>query len=344
MIKVGIIGSTGYVGHELLRILTNHKKVKIAQISSYSYEGQSIDSIYGNLNKISSLMCTNPEKVIASSDLVFTALPHGLSEEIAEKCLEKDKICIDLGADFRLKDEEEYSKWYGKNFSKPHIHPLSVYGLPELNREKIRTSPIIANPGCYPTSIELALMPVLREKLIDTKSIVIDSKSGTTGAGRGLSQTTHFPECNENILPYKIGEHRHLPEIQQILSEMANTSVKVTFVPHLLPVNRGILSTIYCTLNETKDVGKVHNIYKNYYEKEAFVRVLEIGKTASIRNVKYSNFCDISLHMDVENSKLIIVSAIDNMVKGAAGQAIQNMNIVLGIDEGEGLNFIPPAF
>ena len=344
MVKVGIIGSTGYVGAELIRLLLNHKKVELSAISSNSFEGQHIENIYGNLKKALSLKCTAAEEVVSSSDVIFTALPHGLSEEIAEKCFQENKVCIDLGADFRLQDENEYSKWYGKAFSKPHIHPLSVYGLPELNRNMIKSSHLIANPSCYPTSIELALMPALKEKFIDTDGIIIDSKSGTTGAGRGLSQTTHFPECNENILPYKINEHRHLPEIQQILSEMAGTCIKVTFVPHLLPVNRGILSTIYCSLNGAQHADKIYEIYKKYYEKESFVRVLNVGETASIRNVKYSNFCDISLHMQDESNRLIIVSAIDNMVKGAAGQAIQNMNIVLGFDEKDGLEFIPPAF
>lgn len=344
MVTVGIIGATGYVGVELLRLLINHKKIKVASISSTSFEGESIEKVYANMRKSTTLECTSPDEVLAASQVVFAALPHGLSEDIAEKCVKSNKVCIDLGADFRLESEKEYIRWYGKSFDKPSIHPLSIYGLPELNREKIRHLPIIANPGCYPTSIELGLMPALKEKLIDTKGIIIDSKSGVTGAGRTLSESSHFPACNENINPYKIGTHRHTPEIEQTLSKIAGESVSITFVPHLIPVNRGILSTIYCSMDKAYDIEKIHEIYFNYYKNEPFVRVLDIGSVACLRNIKYSNFCDISIHTDDRTNKLIIASALDNMVKGAAGQAIQNMNIALGFKETEGLEYIPPAF
>lgn len=341
---IGIVGATGYAGVELVRLLLNHKKVEIAALSSVSYSGENIADVYGNLKGRISLICSSIEDVVEHSRVVFTSLPHGLSEDISEKCIQNNKICIDLGADFRLEKEEEYKEWYGKDFSKPYLHKLCAYGLPEMYREKIKTAPIIANPGCYPTSILLALMPALKEKILDTHGIIIDSKSGVTGAGRSLALGSHFPECNDSVSPYKIGAHRHIPEIEQVLSHMAEETVNITFVPHLLPINRGILSTIYCSLNEDLDIKQIHEIYKQHYEKESFVRVLDIGSAASIKNVKYSNYCDISLHKDTRTGKLIIVSALDNMVKGSAGQAIQNMNIVLGFKEQEGLDYIPPAF
>ncbi|WP_315081086.1 N-acetyl-gamma-glutamyl-phosphate reductase [uncultured Clostridium sp.] len=344
MIKVGIIGATGYVGVELLRLLLNHSKIEIGAISSVSFDGQEIDTIYKNFLGKTNLVCTNMDEVIGISDVIFTALPHGLSENIAKIIIEKNKICIDMGADFRLSNEDEYKYWYGKKFSNPELHKKSVYGLPELNKEKIRTSSLIANPGCYPTSIELGLMPLLKSSLIEPKRIICDSKSGTTGSGRSLSLNTHFPEENENFSPYKIGEHRHTPEIEEILSTIAQTKVTVTFTPHLLPINRGIISTIYCTPKEKIDLNEIYETYTSFYENEQFVKVLPLGEIASIKNVRLSNNCHISLHLNHRKDQIIIVSAIDNMIKGAAGQAIQNMNIVLSFKENEGLNLISPAF
>ncbi|MDR5587380.1 MULTISPECIES: N-acetyl-gamma-glutamyl-phosphate reductase [Clostridium] len=344
MIKVGIIGATGYVGVELLRILLNHPKIEIGAISSVSFNGEEIDTIYKNFLGKTNLICTNMDEVIEKSKVIFTALPHGLSEGIAKKIIGNNKICIDMGADFRLSNEHEYKYWYGKNFSEPELHNKSIYGLPELNKEKIKTSSLIANPGCYPTSIELGLMPLLKNSLIEPKGIICDSKSGTTGSGRSLSLNTHFPEENENFAPYKIGEHRHTPEIEEILSTIAKTNVSITFTPHLLPINRGIISTIYCTPKEKVDINSIHNLYTNFYKDKEFIQVLPLGDIASIKNVKLSNNCHISLHLNHRKDQIIIISAIDNMIKGAAGQAIQNMNIVLGFKENEGLNLISPAF
>ncbi|WP_252243716.1 MULTISPECIES: N-acetyl-gamma-glutamyl-phosphate reductase [unclassified Clostridium] len=344
MIKVGIIGATGYVGVELLRLLLNHSQIEIGAISSVSFDGQELNTIYKNFLGRTNLICTNMNEVIEKSDVIFTALPHGLSEDIAKKIIENNKICIDMGADFRLSNEEEYKYWYGKNFSQPKLHKQSIYGLPELNKEKIRTSSLIANPGCYPTSIELALAPLLKNSLIEPNGIICDSKSGTTGSGRSLSLNTHFPEENENFAPYKIGEHRHTPEIEEILSNIANTKVTVTFTPHLLPINRGIISTIYCTPKEKIGLNSIHKIYTDFYKDKEFVNVLPLGEIASIKNVKLSNNCHISFHLNHRKDQIIIISAIDNMIKGAAGQAIQNMNIVLGFKENEGLNLISPAF
>lgn len=344
MIKVGIIGATGYVGAELMRILLTHKKVEVVAISSVSYEGLEFESIYKNFINKTSLICDSMDEVMEKANVIFTALPHGLSEDIAAKCIENNKICIDLGADFRLSNEEDYKHWYERSFSHPELHKKSVYGLPELNKEKIKECKLIANPGCYPTSIELGLMPLLLNSLMDTKGIICDSKSGATGAGRSLALNSHFSELNENFAPYKIGSHRHTPEIEEILGTMAKEKVSITFTPHLLPINRGIISTIYCTPKGETNLEEIHNLYIDFFSTKPFVNVLPLGEIACTKNVRFSNYCDISLHLNHRKDGLIIVSAIDNMIKGAAGQAIQNMNIILGFDETEGLNFISPAF
>ncbi|WP_297419870.1 N-acetyl-gamma-glutamyl-phosphate reductase [Clostridium sp.] len=344
MTKVGIIGATGYVGAELLRLLLSHPKVEVAALSSVSFEGQEISNVYKNFLSKTNLICETADDVIEKSDVIFTALPHGLSEDIAKKAIDNKKICIDMGADFRLSSEEEYEQWYGKKFAQPEIHSKSVYGLPELNREKIKECSLIANPGCYPTTIELGLMPLLKNSLIKLDNIICDSKSGTTGAGRGLTLNTHFPEENETFAPYKVGAHRHTPEIEETLSTMAEEKVYVTFTPHLLPINRGIVSTIYCTPKNKINLEEIHKLYTDLYKDEPFVSILPLGDTASIKNVRFTNDCHISLHLNHREDQIIVVSTIDNMVKGASGQAIQNMNIILGFDETEGLNLIAPAF
>lgn len=342
MISVGVIGATGYAGMELVRLLYGHPEVRIAGLSSVSFEGKALSEVYPGLAGICDTVLTGMDEVIAASDAVFASLPHGLSEEIAEKCVEKGAVLIDLGADFRLYDPAEYKEWYGLEYKNQSLHEKAVYALPELYRDKIKTADIIGNPGCYPTSVALGLAPALKAGLISLDGIVIDSKSGVTGAGRGLTQNTHFPDANENFAAYKAGCHRHTPEIEQTLSELAGQKLTVTFVPHLLPVNRGIESTIYCRLKENAPLGEIHKIYTGFYAGEHFVRVMPQGEYAAIRNVRCSNYCDISLHSDSRTSMLIISSVIDNMVKGAAGQAIQNMNIRFGLDESTGLLF-PPA-
>ena len=344
MFKVGIIGATGYVGVELLRLLLNHDKVTVTAISSSTFKDEEISSVYKSFFNKTTLVCEDKSDVIDKCDVIFTALPHGLSEEIAVKAISKNKKVIDLGADFRLECEDSYEEWYGKKFTFKDIHKNSIYGLPEFNGSRIKKFNIVANPGCYPTSISLGLMPLLKTNLINTKNIICDSKSGITGAGRELSLKTHFAEANENFAAYGIGSHRHTPEIEQTLSYMANENVEVTFTPHLLPVNRGILSTIYCQPKDQLTLEEIHKIYKKQYENEEFVHVLPLGQTAEIKHVKYTNNCHISIHQNYRKNKLIIVSVIDNMVKGSAGQAIQNMNLMLGFDECEGLSTMATAF
>ncbi len=341
-IKAGIIGATGYAGCELFRLLSGHKGVEIVAVSSSSFEGKKLDEIYPSVSTDKSYVLCDMDTVVEKSDVVFAALPHGLSEPLAKKCDENGKVLIDLGADFRLTDENQYTQWYGLEYKYPELHKKSLYCLPEINREKIPDINIIANPGCYPTSIALGLMPALRNNLVDTTSIIIDSKSGVTGAGRGLTQGTHYPDTNEAFAAYKAGMHRHTPEIEQTVSMLSGKDIKITFVPHLLPVNRGILSTIYAKTEKCLD--EIYEVYSKAYENEKFVRLQPKGTYANIKNVRVSNYCDISLHKDEHNDMLIITSAIDNMVKGAAGQAIQNMNLRFGFDEAEGISALAPAF
>lgn len=347
MIKVGIIGATGYAGAELARILINHPGVKIEAVVSVSNTGQQLDDIYPNLKEILPMTLEGVDEIIPRCDVVFASVPHGVSEEIAVKCKAAGTVLIDLGADFRLHNEADYNKWYGKEYKHPELHSEAVYCIPELHRDEIKDAPIIGNPGCYPTSISLALMPAIKAGIIETDHIIIDSKSGVTGAGRGLTQGTHYPDTNEAFAAYKAGAHRHTPEIEQTLTYLAGSPVKVTFVPHLLPVNRGIESTLYCRLTEkgaAMSTEELHAVWCDAYKDEKFVRIEKLGSYANIKNVKMSNYCDISVHVDAHAKTLIISSCIDNMVKGAAGQAIQNMNIRFGLEETMGLNMIPPAF
>ena len=344
MFKVGIIGATGYVGVELLRLLLNHDKITVTAISSSTFKDEEISSVYKSFFNKTTLVCKDKSYVIDKCDVIFTALPHGLSEEIAAEAISKNKKVIDLGADFRLECEDSYEEWYGKKFTCKDIHKNSIYGLPEFNGSKVKEFNIVANPGCYPTSISLGIMPLLKNNLINTRNIICDSKSGITGAGRGLSLKTHFAEANENFAAYGIGSHRHTPEIEQTLSYMANENVEVTFTPHLLPVNRGILSTIYCQPKDKLTLEEIHEIYKKQYENEEFVHVLPLGQTAEIKHVKYTNNCHISIHQNYRKNKIIIVSVIDNMAKGAAGQAIQNMNLLLDLPQNTGLKLIAPSF
>jgi len=341
-IKAGIIGATGYAGTELVRILSTHPYVEIVSVSSVSFGGRDISEIYPGFRAgMRMILDENPEQMIARCDVIFASLPHGLSQEIAGKAIAAGVCFIDLGADFRLEDESEYKEWYGCDFLDAELQSSAVYGLCEITRKEIAGTKLIANPGCYPTSVALGLYPALKNGLISTEGIIVDSKSGVSGAGRGLSQNTHFPDCNEAFAAYKAGSHRHRPEIEQTLSKLAGEKLVVTFTPHLLPVNRGILSTIYC--QRKSSFAEFRRSYEEAYADEPFVVVLADGEYANIKNVRMTNCCQISLHEDEHTNTFIICSAIDNMVKGAAGQAIQNMNLLFGFEETVGLPLIAPA-
>lgn len=343
-IKAGVVGATGYAGAELCRILCGHPGAELTAISSVSFEGQKLSDVYPAYFKMCDLVCETQEAVVERCDVIFAALPHGLSQELAAQCQTAGKAFIDLGADFRLEDEDVYREWYAGEFLDKGLHQKAVYGLPEFFREQIRGKRLIANPGCYTTAVPLALAPALEAGLADTQGIVADCKSGVTGAGRKTTQNTHYPELNESFTAYKVAAHRHTPEMEQTLSRLSGTDIRLTFVPHLLPVNRGILATCYARLKPGATLAQLREAYRSRYDGEFFVRLLPEGRVADIRNVRYSNFCDLSLHVDERTGTLVAVSAIDNMVKGAAGQAVQNMNLAFGLDETAGLKLFPPAF
>ena len=344
MIRAGVMGATGYAGAELVRLLSGHPQAELAAISSVTYVGEKLSDVYPAYYHLCDMVCGTQDAVIEKSDVIFAALPHGISQEIAAECFEKGKVFIDLGADFRLENEEDYKEWYGGSFIHPDLHEVSVYGLPELFREAIKGKKVIANPGCYTTAVPLALAPALKNGLIKQDGIIADCKSGVTGAGRKPTQNTHYPELNEGFSAYKVATHRHTPEIEQSLSHVAGAEVKITFVPHLLPVNRGILATCYAKLKSGVTMERILKAYHEQYDGEYFIRLLQNGVEADIKNVRYSNFCDISLHVDSRTNTFVAISAIDNMVKGSAGQAIQNMNLAFDIEETTGLKLFPPAF
>jgi len=344
MIKVGIIGATGYAGVELVRILMRHPNVTLTAVSSVSFEGQPISDIYPSLREICDMTCESADAVIDNCDVIFAALPHGLSQDTAKACADAGKKFIDLGADFRLDSAEEYTSWYQSEYRYDELHKKAVYGLCECFRDDIAQTDIIGNPGCYPTSVALGLAPALKNQLVSPVGIVVDSKSGTTGAGRKPTQTTHFPDCADAFSAYKVASHRHTPEIEQTLSKLAGEKATITFVPHLLPVNRGILSTIYARLQDGVTEEQLRNAYEEAYKNERFVRVMPKGQAVNIRHVQCSNYCDIQLYVDSHTGLLVVTSVIDNMVKGAAGQAIQNMNLICGLSEDAGLDMIPIAF
>ncbi|MBI3755984.1 MAG: N-acetyl-gamma-glutamyl-phosphate reductase [Deltaproteobacteria bacterium] len=345
MIKTAILGGSGYTGFELLRILANHPQAEVVAITSRQHKGTHVETVFPGLKNVSKLKFQNPANFnsFSKADIVFSCLPHHASMEIVPDILKNGKRVIDLSADFRLKDAKVYEAWYGKHIAKGLLKK-AVYGLPEIYRDKIKHAELVANPGCYPTGAILGLAPAIEAGIIDTNSIIIDSKSGVSGAGRAASPDTSFAEVNEGFKAYKVGEHRHTPEIEQGLSLIAGKNIKVTFTPHLLPVNRGILSTIYAKVKSQNSKVKTQNIidlYKKHYGGEFFIRIMSEGTFPNISQVKGSNFCDIGLKLDERTGRLIIVTAIDNLVKGASGQAVQNMNIMFGLPETTGL-IMPP--
>ncbi|WP_322173362.1 N-acetyl-gamma-glutamyl-phosphate reductase [Acutalibacter caecimuris] len=343
-IKAGVVGATGYAGAEICRLILGHPQAELAAISSVSFEGMALSEVYPAYYHLCDLVCGTQEEVLAKSDVIFAALPHGLSQKLAADCMAAGKKFIDMGADFRLENEQAYQEWYGGTFTDKSLHRKAVYGLPELFREQIKGKKLIANPGCYTTAVPLALVPALAAGLIDPAGIIADCKSGVTGAGRKPTQQNHFPELNEGFTAYKVASHRHTPEIEQTLSRISGQSIQVTFVPHLLPVSRGILATCYARLQPGVTEETLRAVYEKRYMDEYFVRLLPAGQVANIKNVRYTNFCDLSLFTDTRTGTFVAISAIDNMVKGAAGQAVQNMNLMFALEESAGLKLVPPAF
>ena len=343
MIKAGIIGSTGYAGGELARLLLQRDDIEIKWYGSRSYIDQKYASIYRNMFRIVDDACMddNMKELADQVDVVFTATPQGLCASLVdEDVLSKVKV-IDLSADFRIKDVSVYEKWYKLTHASPRFIGEAVYGLPEINREKVKRARLIANPGCFPTCSFLSTYPLVKEGLIDPNTIIIDAKSGTSGAGRGAKMDSLYCEVNENIKAYGVASHRHTPEIEEQLSCAAGKPVTISFTPHLVPMNRGILVTAYASLTKKVSYEEVKAVYDKYYRDEYFVRVLEKDVVPQTRWVEGSNFADVNFKIDTRTNRVVMMGAIDNMVKGAAGQAIQNMNLMFGLPENTGLKQIP---
>lgn len=348
MVKVGIIGATGYAGNELVRLLMGHKDVEIMWYGSRSYIDKKYAEVYQNMFEIVEDTCLddNMEELASKVDVIFTATPQGfLAGVLTEEILSRVKI-IDLSADFRIKDVRTYEKWYKIEHRSPQFIEEAVYGLCELNRDKIKGARLIANPGCYTTCSILTAYPLVKEGLIDPDTLIIDAKSGTSGAGRGAKLPNLFCEVNENMKAYGVANHRHTPEIEEQLGYAAGKEIVVNFTPHLVPMNRGILATEYATLNKKADgtlptYEEVKAVYDKYYKNEKFVRVLEKDICPETKWVEGSNYVDVNFKIDERTGRIVMMGALDNLVKGAAGQAVQNMNLLFGFDEAEGLNLVP---
>lgn len=348
MVKVGIIGATGYAGNELVRLLIGHKDVEIMWYGSRSYIDKKYAEVYQNMFEIVEDTCLddNMEELASKVDVIFTATPQGfLAGVLTEEILSKVKI-IDLSADFRIKDVRTYEKWYKIEHRSPQFIEEAVYGLCEINRDKVKGARLIANPGCYTTCSILTAYPLVKEGLIDPDTLIIDAKSGTSGAGRGAKLPNLFCEVNENMKAYGVTNHRHTPEIEEQLGYAAGKEIMVNFTPHLVPMNRGILATEYAALNRKADgtlptYGEVKAIYDKYYKNEKFVRVLEKDICPETKWVEGSNYVDVNFKIDERTGRIVMMGALDNLVKGAAGQAVQNMNLLFGFDEAEGLNLVP---
>ena len=343
MIKAGIIGSTGYAGQELVRILTQHKDAEVVWYGSRSYIDQKYYEVFRNMFQIVDDKCLddNMDELASKVDVIFTATPQGLcSSLVSEDILSKVKI-IDLSADFRIKDVNRYEEWYGIKHQSPEFIDEAVYGLCEINREDIKKARLIANPGCYPTCSTLSIYPMAKEGLIEMNSVIIDAKSGTSGAGRGAKLPNLYCEVNENIKAYGVATHRHTPEIEEQLGYASGKKVVLNFTPHLVPMNRGILVTEYAKLTKEVSYEDVKAVYDKYYGGEKFVRVLQKDVCPETKWVEGSNYVDIGFKIDPRTNRIIMMGAIDNLVKGAAGQAVQNMNLMFGLPESEGLELVP---
>lgn len=339
MIKVGIVGGTGYTGVELLRILAQHPKVKLKVITSRQETGMAVDELFPSLRKRVTLKFSDPSKAeLSKCDLVFFATPNGVAMQQASALFDAGVLIIDLSADFRIKNIAEWEKWYGMPHACPELAAKAVYGLPEVNRDQIKDARLIANPGCYPTAVQLGFLPLIEAEAIDINQLIADTKSGVSGAGRKAEVHTLFPEAADNFKSYSVPGHRHLPEIKQGLSNIARKQVGLTFVPHLTPMIRGIHATLYARL--TKEID-LQTLYTNRYAHEPFVDVLPAGHHPETRSVRGSNYCRIAVHRPQEGNIAVILSVTDNLVKGAAGQAVQNMNIMFGFPETLGIEHVP---
>lgn len=343
MLRVAIIGASGYTGVELARILCNHPEFELTAATSRQYAGKPLSDVFPNLLGKTDLICENLtiEELCEQADLFFAAVPHKTAMDLVPQLLRVGKKVVDLSADFRLRDVAVYEEWYQEH-SSPEFIAEAAYGLPELYREQIKKARLVANPGCYPTSIVLGLAPLLQKGLIDPATIVVDSKSGTTGAGRSANVGTLFCEVHDGFKAYKVGgTHRHLPEIEQELSGVSGKQVTISFTPHLLPISRGILSTSYASLSADVTEDALRDLYLEMYKDEPFVRIVPAGTFPTTQHVRGSNFCDIGFAIDKRTNRIIVVSTIDNIVKGAAGQAVQNMNLICGLEETMGLEGAP---
>ena len=343
MIRVGVIGGTGYAGADLVRLLAGHPNVKLSVITSRQFAGSRISDVFPAFRGMVDMVCEpyDPKTMAQKAELVFLAVPHQVSMSVVPELIEKNMKVIDLSADFRFSNIERYEAQYQPHTAK-ELAQESVYGLCEIYRDRIKDARIIGNPGCYPTSVSLPLVPLLKEKLISPNDgIVVDSKSGTSGAGRSLSIASHFCEVNESFKAYKVNAHRHAPEMEEVLEDACGAPVSVTFVPHLVPMTRGMLSTIYVTTPDGVSGDRIFSCLTAFYKNSDFVRVYSPGQVPDTLDVRGTNFCDIGFVLDEAKNRLVILSAIDNLMKGAAGQAVQNMNIMLGLDEKTGLWQIP---
>jgi N-acetyl-gamma-glutamyl-phosphate reductase len=339
MLNCAVLGATGYTGAELTKLLLAHPHVRVSLLTTRQEKPIALREVLPSVSKDITLEITpySFDAVKKKAEVVFLCLPHTEAMAAAEQLLAAGKIVIDLSADFRLKDQKIYEKWYGVNHVAPHCLPKAVYGLCEVYREKIKKADLIANPGCYPTGPSLALVPLIKKKLIDPNSIIINAASGVSGAGKKLVTATHFCEAGENYSAYKVNRHQHTPEIEQTLSAAAGKSVKITFVPHLLPINRGILATIYAQTTVKTTESLIRKTLETAYAKAPFVRIKLAGQYPSLKDVQHTNFCDIGVSVQEETGRVVIITAIDNLVKGAAGQAVQNMNLRFGFPEEAGL-------
>lgn len=342
MIRAAVIGGTGYAGADLVRILLGHPGAELMMITSRQYGGQSFSDIYPAMAGIVNLTCRafSEEAVSEAADVIFTALPHKASMGVVPGLIDRGKRVIDLSADFRFKNPALYEAWYEPHQAKDLLK-TAVYGLPEIYFDDIQEASLVGNPGCYPTSVLLPLLPLIKAPFVDPDSIVADSKSGTSGAGRSVSLATHFCEVNESFKAYKVAEHRHNPEMDEVLSLIAGHTIHITFTPHLVPMTRGMLTTIYVGLKEDVSTQDVGTYLDSFYADKPFVRICPRGRFPNTMYVRGTNYCDIGFHVAERTKRLVLISAIDNLVKGASGQAIQNMNIMFGLPETAGLDQIP---